>query len=280
VTIVGRNPRFLPAEEPEVSELARKVMSSHMTILTNLEVTRVDVAGKGKKSVTARDRVTGKASRMVADEILVAAGRASNADILHPERGGVKTDDKGWIAVNEYLETSQRNVWALGDATGKHLFKHVANYESRVVYYNAVLGQKIKVDYHAVPHAVFTCPEIASVGLGQKQAMETYGEERVLVGFHRFHNTAKGEAMALKDYFVKVLVDGETNALLGAHVIGPQASLLIQEVITQMYTEGRSLKPIVSAMHIHPALSEVVERALISLMPVHQYDHMLKEGWI
>lgn len=280
VTIVGRNPRFLPAEEPEVSELAGKVLSLHMTILTNHEVTRVDESGKGKKSVTARDRVTGKVSRMAAEEILVAVGRASNADILHPERGGIKTDEKGWIAVNEHLETSQPNVWALGDATGKYLFKHVANYESRVVYYNAVLRQKIKVDYHAVPHAVFTYPEVASVGLGQKQAIEAYGEERVLVGFHRFRNTAKGEAMELKDFFVKVLVDGETNAILGAHIIGPQASILIQEIITQMYTEERSLKPVVSGMHIHPAMSEVVERALISLMPVHQYDQMLKEGWI
>jgi mycothione reductase len=280
VTVIGRNPRFLPAEEPEISELARKVMSSHMTILTNHEVTRVDGSGKGKKSVTARDRVTDKTSSIVADEILVAVGRASNTDILHPERGGVKTDEKGWIAVNEYLETSQHNVWALGDATGKHLFKHVANYESKVVYYNAVLGQRIKVDYHAVPHSVFTYPEIASVGLGQKQAIEGYGEERVLVGFHRFHNTAKGEAMALKDYFVKVLVDGETNAILGGHIIGPQASVLIQEIITQMYAEEKSIKPIVSGMHIHPALSEVVERAFISLMSAHQYDHMFKEGWI
>ena len=99
-------------------------------------------------------------------------------------------------------------------------------------------------------------------------------------GHIHLDNTAKGEAMELKDFFVKVLVDGETNAILGAHIIGPQASILIQEIITQMYTEERSLKPVVSGMHIHPAMSEVVERALISLMPVHQNDQMLKEGWI
>jgi dihydrolipoamide dehydrogenase len=243
-------------------------------------VTRIDPSGKGKKSVAARDRVTGKTSSVVADEILVAVGRSSNSDILHPERGGIRADEKGWIVVNEYLETSQPNVWALGDATGKHLFKHVANYESRVVYYNAVLRQKIKVDYHAVPHAVFTYPEIASVGLRQKEAVEAYGEERVLIGFQRFQNTAKGEAMALKDYFVKAIVDGETNAILGAHLIGPQASVLIQEIITQMNTAERSVQPIVSGMHIHPALGEVVEKAFVSLMPVHQYAHMLKEGWI
>lgn len=280
VTVIGRNPMFLPAEEPEISELARKAMSRHMTILTNHEVIRVDRSGKGKKTVTARERAGGKLHRVLADEILVAVGRASNADILHPEQGGIRVDEKGWISVNEYLETSQPNVWCFGDATGKHLFKHVANYESRVVYYNAVLGQKIRADYHAVPHAVFTYPEIASVGLGQKQAIQSYGDDRVLVGFQRFQNTAKGEAMALREYFVKVVVDGETDAILGAHVIGPQASLLIQEIITQMYTDNRSMKPIVSGMHIHPALSEAVERAFIALMPVAQYDHMLRQGWI
>jgi mycothione reductase len=280
VTVIGRNPRFLPAEEPEVSELAQKEMSGHMSILTNHEVIETGLLKKEKKFALARDRGTGETKKIMGDEILVAAGRASNADILHPEKGGIKVDDRGWIVVNEYLETSQPNVWALGDAVGKHLFKHVANYESKVVYYNAVLGQKVKVDYKAVPHAVFTHPEIASVGLGQREALEAYDEESILIGFHRFHNTAKGEAMAVRDYFVKVIVEAETGRILGAHIIGPQASLLIQEIITLMYTEEKSMQPVVDGMHIHPALSEVVERAFFSLMPPHQYDHMLKEGWL
>jgi mycothione reductase len=280
VTVIGRNHRFLPAEEPEVSELAQKEMSRHMTILTNHEVIEIRPSKKGSKTVLARDRGTGETKTFMADEILVAVGRAANSDILHPEKGGIKVDDRGWIVVNDYLETSQPNVWALGDAVGKHLFKHVANYESKVVYYNAAQGRKMKVDYKAVPHAVFAYPEIASVGLRQKEAMEAYGEEGILIGFHRFHNTAKGEAMGVRDYFVKVIVEAETSRILGAHIIGPQASLLIQEIITLMYTEGKSMEPVIDGMHIHPALSEVVERAFFSLMPPYQYDHALKEGWL
>ena len=114
---------------------------------------------------------------------------------------GVKTTRDGWIEVNEYLETSQPNIWAFGDANGKHLFRHVANYESEVVFLNAVLKRKVKVDYHAIPHAVFSYPEVASVGMKEMEAVEKFGEEKVLVGFYKYENTAKGEAMNVKDLF-------------------------------------------------------------------------------
>ncbi|HID71471.1 MAG TPA: hypothetical protein EYP29_01845 [Thermoplasmata archaeon] len=204
------------------------------------------------------------------DTILVATGRAPNTDILHPEKGGIKTDEKGWILVNHYLETSQPGVWAFGDANGRYLFKHVANYESVVVYYNAFLNMKRKVDYHAVPHAVFTHPEIASVGLREKKAIEKYGKENILIGFQRYQDTA----MDLKDYFVKVIVERKRGRIVGAHIIGPQASVLIQEIINLMNTPEQSLEPIHEGMHIHPALTEVVERACTSLMPVEHYHHL------
>jgi dihydrolipoamide dehydrogenase len=88
----------------------------------------------------------------------VAAGRRPNTDVLHPERGGLETNERGWIVIDEYLKTSQPNVWAFGDANGRHLFKHVANYESKVVYYNVVLKKNVNEDYPAIPHVVFTYP--------------------------------------------------------------------------------------------------------------------------
>ena len=157
------------------------------------------------------------------------------------------------------------------------MFKHVANYETRIVYYNAILNRKIKVDYHAVPHAVFTEPEIASVALREKEALEKYGKDNILIGFHKFFDTAKGEAMARKHDFVKVIVQRNTGKILGAHIIGPQASILIQEVVNLMYTESESFAPLNEAMHIHPALSEVVARAFQSLMVPDQYHHYLEE---
>jgi dihydrolipoamide dehydrogenase len=248
-----------------------------MSLLTNHEVVEVQDAGNGKKKIIAENRANGRKVERFAAEILLATGRGPNTEILHPEKGNVKTDNSGWIVVDEYLETSQPNIWAFGDANGKYPFKHKANYEAFIVYNNAILGEKVKADYHAIPHAVFTHPEIASVGLKERESIEIYGEKNVLIGFKRFQDTAKGEAMAAEDYFVKVVVDQRSNRILGAHIIGPHASILIQELVTLMYTPSQSALPIIYGMHIHPALSEVVERAFHSLMSPSEYHRVLQE---
>jgi dihydrolipoamide dehydrogenase len=250
-----------------------------LAIITNREVRKAEKTLTGKKKLVAIDRQTSKEIEIVADEILVASGRGPNTDVLHPEKGGIRTDEKGWIMVNEYLETSQPNVWAFGDSDGKYLFKHVANHESMVAYHNAVLRKRMKVDYHAVPHAVFTYPEIASVGLKEKEAIERHGKDNVLIGIQRYEDTAKGLAMGMKDCFVKVIVENETLKILGAHIIGPCASILIQEIIDLMYTPLQSAEPIMEAMHIHPALSEVVQRAFRNLMSPEQYHHVIEEHY-
>ncbi len=273
VTIVGRNPLFVPDEEPEISELAKRVLGRHINIITNHEVKEARESTGGMKELVALDKRTGKTMTVKAKEIMIASGRGPTTDILHPERSGIKKDAQGWIMVNEYLETSQPGIWALGDATGKYLFKHVANYDSGIVYYNAILKRKVKVDYHAVPHAIFTYPEIAGVGMQEKEAITKLGPDKVLIGFQKYEDTAKGEALNVKDYFVKVIVEAETEKILGAHIIGPEASTLIHEIIPLMYTPDGTYRPIRDMMHIHPALNEVVERAFQSLMPPEHYHH-------
>ena len=277
VTIIGRNKQFIPEEEPEISSLVKRELQKRLTILTGHDVRKTQKTSDGKKKITATNTENKKEIEIVAEELFVAVGRKSNAALLHPEKAGIKTDEKGFIIVNDFLETTQPNIWAMGDANGKYMFKHVANYESQIVYYNAILKNKTSVDYHAVPHAVFTEPEIASVGLKQSEAIEKYGKDNVLIGFHKYADTAKGEAMALEDEFVKVLLERNTGKILGAHIIGPQASVLIQEIINLMYTSDQSSEPLNNAMHIHPSLSEVVSNAFRSLMTPEQYHHVLHE---
>jgi mycothione reductase len=300
VTVVGRNKQFLPNEETEISALAKRELGRHMIIITNNEVIEVskeeaapasdnnsnkDKRKQKKKNLIIKDRNTGERKTITAQEVLIAAGRGPNTDILHPERAGIKTDENGWIVVNEYLETSQPNVWAFGDANGVYPFKHKANYEAELVYYNAVLrkekeNKKVKKDYHAVPHAVFAYPEIAAVGLGEREALAKHGENNILIGIARYQDTAKGTAMDIKDHFVKVIVKADELEIIGAHIIGPQASVLIQEIINIMYTQQeRTVKPILSAIHIHPSLSEVIQRAVSSLMPPQQYHHLVAEHY-
>jgi dihydrolipoamide dehydrogenase len=276
VTIIGRNPQFLPQEEPEISIVAKRILAKNMKILVHHEVKEVKQTNQNKKLV-AINRETDEKVVLEAEEILLAAGRIPNTDILHPEKGHINTDKKGWIIVDEYLQTSQANIWAMGDAIGVHLFKHVANYESYVVHQNAILRKREKINYQAIPHAVFTYPEIASVGLKEKDAIGKYGRDNVLIGFYRYEDTGKGIAMKVKDYFIKVVVERSTMRILGAHIIGPEASILIHEIINLMYTPTQSAQPILQGMHIHPSLSEVVERAFKSLMPLDKYHHVISD---
>ena len=279
VTIIGRNARFLREEEPEVSALAKRELEKHMRIITGHEVKEVK-KGPESKILVAVNSESRESMTVAADEVMVAAGRSSNSDVLHPERGGIDTDPAGWIKVNEFLETSQPNVWAFGDANGQqYQFKHKANYDSIIVYYNAILKRPTMVDYHAVPHAVFTYPEIASVGLRETEAILHYGDENVLIGLERYEDTAKGEAMSLKDYFVKVIVEASSMKILGAHIIGPYASVLIQEIVNLMYTADQSATPLIQGMHIHPALTEVVSRAFGGLMPPSEYHHIMEHQY-
>ncbi len=273
ITIVGRNPQFIPEEEPEVSEVLKRDLGRHMTILTNTEVREARATG-GLKRLVAVDRKSGKTAEVVAEEILVATGRGPTSGILHPEKAGVEIDAHGWIKVDEYLQTSQPGIWAMGDADGRFMFKHVANYESEVVYYNAVLKQRVKADYHAVPHAVFTYPEAAGVGMKEREAVKKFGKDGVLIGFYKYEDTAKGEAMAAKDYFVKVILEKKAERIVGAHVAGPYASMLIQELVNAMYTGDQGPRDLRRSMYIHPALSEVVQRALYSVYEVDDYHRM------
>ena len=281
VTIVGRNPQFLPDEEPEIAAVAKAELQKHMTIMTNHEVREARRLRNGLKELVAVNREAGESVEVSAHEILVASGRSSNSDILHPERAGIKIDKDGWIVTNEFLETSQPGVWALGDATGKFLFKHKANYDGSIVYYNAVLKRGVKADYHAVPHAVFAYPEVASVGLSEKEAVKQYGEDMILIGNHRYADTAKGQAMGIEEenYFVKVIVLKDSLKIVGASIVGPHASVLIQEIINLMYTPEQSARPILNAMYIHPALSEVVQKAVDALAPPEAYHHMLEHHY-
>ncbi len=263
-TIIQRPLRILPEEEPEVSDLLKLELQKRMDIFTGYEAVEVKQEGTAK-TVVARNRLDNSLKEFTADALLVAAGRVPNSDLLKPERTGVKLDERGYVKVNEYMETSKKNIWAFGDAIGKYMFKHVANYEAGVAWHNAIHDHKAKVDYSAVPHAVFSHPQVASVGLKEAEAKQQ--GYKILVGAALFRDTAMGAAMGMPDGFVKVIVEKDSGKILGGHIIGPEASILIQEIVNAMNTENRAYEPIIRAMHIHPAMPEVVQQAFGNLRP-------------
>ena len=151
-----------------------------------------------------------------------------------PAEVDIKTDEKGWILVNEYLETTKPNIWAFGDAIGKYMYRHAANYEAEIAWINAFgeHGHKIAVDFSAIPHAVYSHPQIGSVGLTEYQARQQRHD--ILVGRWEYKDTAKGSAMGDPRGFVKVIVEKKTYRILGCHVVGHCAPVLVQEVVNVM----------------------------------------------
>ncbi len=265
-TIIQRPYRVVPEEEPEISDLLKKELEKRMEIFTGYEALEVKQEGTNK-IIIAKNRQDESTREFSAEAIMVATGRVSNANLLKPEKTGVKLDDHGFIQVNEYLETSKKNIFAFGDCIGKQMFKHVANYEAGVAWHNAVNDHKAKVDFSAAPHAVFTHPQVASVGLKEEEAKKKY---KIMVGLSLYKETAMGAAMGFPEGFVKVIVEQKTNKILGAHIVGPEASVLIQEIVNAMVSGKGDFTPISQGIHIHPALNEVVQNAFGNL---HQHEH-------
>jgi dihydrolipoamide dehydrogenase len=268
VTILGRSPQVLMNEDPEIRSIVTEVLSKNMKVRTNHEAVKVEIEG-GKKIVSARNRLDNKVYRFEADEILVASGRMSNSDLFKPEKTGVKTDQHGWIKVNDYLETTKPGICAIGDALGKHMFRHTANYEADVVSHNMFEEEKQINDQHAVPHAVFTHPQVAGVGLTEAEAMAA--GYKILVGRARYTDVAKGIAMAEEKGFAKVVVEENTGKILGCSVVGTEAPELVQQMVYLMNTDSQDLAPMTRSQIIHPTISEVMIQAFSELEhPYHE----------
>lgn len=260
VIILEMADRLILSEEPEIAEILKKALSKRMNVHTGVLVEAVREGNLGVV-VTAKDTNTEERREFTAEKILVAVGRRSNADKLKVENTGIEMDKRGFIKTDDFLQTNRKNIFAIGDANGQWMFTHMANREAEIVVRNNFYGAEIKVDYSTVPHAVYSYPQIASVGLNEARARENHD---ILVGMTKYFDVAKGEAMIEKEGFAKVIVDKHTDQIIGFHIIGPYAPELIQEVVNAM-TSGGGIEEISSALYIHPSLSEIVQYTLSNL---------------
>jgi mycothione reductase len=268
VTVLSRSPRLIKQGEPEVSEILLTSLRERMRVEMGVEAREAKRSG-GAVEVTAVDD-GGDAETHRAERLFIATGRKSNADTLRPEKTGVELDERGYIKVDENYLTTKPGIYAFGDAIGKAMYKHVANKEAELVWHVFNEGHVHPLDYDKVPYAVFTWPQVASVGLTEREAAARGLD--ILVGEYNYIDTAKGAAMDEEDGYVKVVVENESYRMLGAHIVGPYAPILIQEIINVMNVGEGSVWPIIDSMHIHPALPEVVQRAVYSLRaPGHRH---------
>ena len=255
VTIVGRSPllrRFDHDIRVRFQELARQRWR------VRTEVTPTAVSGAaGDITVDLSD-----GTAVSGDRLLVATGRVPNGDRLNLPAGGVSARPNGRIDVDAYQRTSAPGVWAIGDASSKGQLKHLANHEERVVAHNlAHPDRMIPSDRRFVPSAVFTHPQIASVGLTEEQAM--LSGRPYVTALQPYGSTAYGWAMEDTTSVCKLIADPSTRLLIGAHLMGDQAATLIQPLIQAM-SFGLPVPEMARGQYwIHPALTEVVENALL-----------------
>jgi dihydrolipoamide dehydrogenase len=256
VTIVEMLPHLVPLEDEEVSkELEKEFKKRGITGLVGHKVESVEGTKTGVKVVVSMD---GKQTSLEADQALVAIGFRPNSKGLGLEEVGVKISERGFVEINEKMQTSVPNIWAIGDVTGKLMLAHVGSAMGIVCAENIAGAETITLDYEMMPRATYCMPQIASFGITEAQARER--GHTVKVG--RFPFQANGKALGMGDYagWVKIVVDEKYGEILGASMIGPEVTELLPELTLARMME---LTPheIARNVHAHPTLSEVLMEA-------------------
>lgn len=262
VTVIARSKELLRTEDAEIAARYTEIAQAKYDVRLNHETIRV--ARRDDGTILLGMLHPDGSDELEVDELLVAVGREPNSDLLNLDATGVEVDHEGRVVVDAYQQTTVDGIYALGDVTNPHQLKHVANHEARVVKHNLLNpDDRIEADHRFVPHAVFSSPQIASVGLTEGQARDR-GIPYV-AAVQRYGDIAYGWAMEDTTGFAKVLADPQSGQIIGCHVIGPQAPTVIQPVIQAMsfgldaYTMARG------QYWIHPAMPELIENALLKL---------------
>ncbi|HEX8870898.1 MAG TPA: FAD-dependent oxidoreductase, partial [Lentzea sp.] len=261
VTMIARSNLLLRHEDLEIAERFTDVARQKWDVRLQRKTIRAEKTPDG-----VRLHLEGPdgAETVEAQQLLVAVGRQPNTDLLDAAKAGLELHADGRIKVDEFQRTSQPHILALGDISSDYQLKHVANHEAKVVQHNLLNpDEPRKSDHRFVPAAVFSSPQIASVGLTEEQAKAK--GIRYVTSSQAYASIAYGWAMEDTTGFAKLIADPATGQLLGAHIIGPQASTVIQPLIQAM-SFGLDAKSMARGQYwIHPAMPELVENALLNL---------------
>jgi dihydrolipoamide dehydrogenase len=265
VTVLEALPRVLPIEDEEVSAQINRLFTRRgITIRTGVKVKSVTPGASG---VSLDVEAEGKTETLTADQVLMAVGRAAKTRGLGLEALSVATE-RGFVTVSPMMETSVKGIYAIGDMAGHQMLAHKAMAEG-VVAAETIAGRSpAPVDYGNVPSCTYCRPQVASIGVTEAAARES-GRE-ITVG--KFPFTASGKAVALgeTDGFVKVVADKTTGEILGAHIVGPEATELIHEFAVGRTLEA-TLEELIHTIHAHPTLSEASLEATLAALghPIH-----------
>lgn len=252
ITMVELMPHAVSGEDEEISQLLeRELKKKKIALLVNTSVEEAVI----KEDGVAVQLSDGKALK--AEKVLVSIGRAVNSKDIGLETAGVKTGPKGEITVDSRMQTNVEGIYAIGDVTGGIMLAHLASKEGIVAAENA-MGENAMVNYDVIPSAIFTSPEIGSVGLRERQAAEKGIKYKA--GRFQFRSLGKAHAMGEIEGMFKIISEEGTDKILGAHIIGPHASDLVHEIAVAM-EKGLTVRDIAGTIHAHPTLSEGIMEA-------------------
>jgi dihydrolipoamide dehydrogenase len=258
VTLLEVLPAILPVEDAECSgELAKAFKKRKIDIVTGAKITDVKV---GKSGVKMSVEAGGKKNPLEVDMVLVAAGRAPNVDGIGLEEAGITVTDRGFIQVNEQLETAAKGIYAIGDVAGPPMLAHKGSREG-VFVAELIAGQHAHpVNYGNIPNATYCHPEVASIGLTEQQCKEKKLDYKV--GKFPFSANGRARTSGETEGFVKIIRDSKYGEILGAHIIGAHATEMIHELTVARENEF-TVEEIELAVHAHPTLSEAVHEAAL-----------------
>ncbi|MFQ5620401.1 MAG: dihydrolipoyl dehydrogenase [Candidatus Nanoarchaeia archaeon] len=249
--LLGREDSDIQKEFAKVFTKQQKVHLGHSTQKVEYKNTTFTLTLKDKK---------GKTKKLKGDALLVATGVIPNNDKLNLQNTKIKLNKRGFLKVNKYLETNVKGVFGLGDCVGNYMFRHSVNFEGEHLF-NTLIKKKKKnpIKYPPMPHAVFSYPEIAAVGKTEDELKKE--GEKYIVGMNTYKKSAQGMARKPDHGFVKLLFDKKSRKLLGAHIIGDEASNMIHQLIYAM-TFNAKAEDLLNMIYIHPALPEIVRNAV------------------
>jgi pyruvate/2-oxoglutarate dehydrogenase complex dihydrolipoamide dehydrogenase (E3) component len=263
VTIVQRSDQLLPREDRDVAEfLERRLINEGVRIIKNADARSAATSDAGKVALEFLDRQSGRLAErtLFADALLVAAGRTPNVRDLDLKSVGVDVSERG-VRVNDYLQTSQRHIYAAGDVIGPFLFTHMADAQARVVVRNILVPFQFlrqKMDYSVVPWCTYTDPEVAHVGLGEKEAKQKNVDYDLFVV--RLEDVDRAVVESEDAGFIKVLTAKGSDKVLSATIVGPHAGDLLHEFVLAMKA-GIGLGTIASTIHAYPTFAELARKA-------------------
>ncbi|MFT7860652.1 MAG: dihydrolipoyl dehydrogenase [Sulfurimonas sp.] len=259
--LLVRGETLLSNEDAEISKAFKKEFSKKIDIEFNTTVK--DAKYNDSLFDITLENKNGEMSKHTSEALLYAIGRESNANDLNLENTTIELDEKGFIKRDKFFETDAKGVYVVGDAAGEYMLQHAAAYEMNHLYKLLFEDENEPLVFNYMPHAVFSDPEIASVGITEQEAKEK--ELDVVVSKTDWLASAKAESTKLKYPFTKFIVDKNSYEILGCHMIGPQSSTMIHQVLTVMHIDNdiRHLKEI---LYIHPALSEALLPAAINVV--------------